>query len=294
MLTTDMLEVLRCPDCRTAPFRAPIERQAENRILDGQLVCEACGMGYPIRDGVPDLIPHHKLTTATWEVWQGHLAGFRARRREARRPPNRWQQQAWSQTHCAFNEFAQFPEGNLLDVGCGPGGMRHRVDPERVSYYGVDPLPTGEVDEFRYARAVAEHLPFGQGTFSTLVVSSALDHFCNLDAFFAEAVRVLRPDGKLLIQQHVHEARGIAGRAKMLIHRAKDGLDNWRTKRERAQAPKHISEFDESLLRLRLGEYFEIESVRRFNARWYSSRRLFLALRPLQASPAAASIGVRS
>jgi uncharacterized protein len=41
-----LLEILRCPACR-GEFRPPAE---------DELVCSACGLRYPIRNGVPVLL----------------------------------------------------------------------------------------------------------------------------------------------------------------------------------------------------------------------------------------------
>ncbi len=45
-LSADWLEVLRCPHCRGL-FRE--EKQA--------LCCLSCGRRYPVREGLPDLVP---------------------------------------------------------------------------------------------------------------------------------------------------------------------------------------------------------------------------------------------
>jgi hypothetical protein len=45
MLDPDLLELLACPACR-----------AEVREEDGRIVCTACGLRYPVRDGIPILL----------------------------------------------------------------------------------------------------------------------------------------------------------------------------------------------------------------------------------------------
>ncbi len=51
----------------------------------------------------------------------------------------------------------------------------------------------------RFARAVAESLPYRSNTFDAVVSQGALDHFADHRAFTREAGRVLRPDGRLVV-----------------------------------------------------------------------------------------------
>ena len=44
-----LLDILRCPHCR-GTFRAPADPDPQ------ELVCSACGRGYPVRGGVPVLL----------------------------------------------------------------------------------------------------------------------------------------------------------------------------------------------------------------------------------------------
>jgi uncharacterized protein len=52
---TELLEVLRCPVCRSELRLAPGKVDGEE-ILDGTLTCTACSAVYPIADGIPDLL----------------------------------------------------------------------------------------------------------------------------------------------------------------------------------------------------------------------------------------------
>jgi len=53
---SDLLEVLRCPICRSELQLAPGRTEGEE-ILEGTLTCVGCHASYPISDGIPDLLP---------------------------------------------------------------------------------------------------------------------------------------------------------------------------------------------------------------------------------------------
>ena len=69
-------------------------------------------------------------------------------------------EERWSKKIKAFGDFVKVPDGRILDVGCGPGNLRKLLDPQRVTYFGIDPLPVEEVEGFPFACAVAESIPF--------------------------------------------------------------------------------------------------------------------------------------
>lgn len=58
----------------------------------------------------------------------------------------------------------------------------------------------GAVD---YCRAAAEALPFAAERFDLVTCRVAAHHFADVRAFVAEAARVLRPDGRLLVSDHI-------------------------------------------------------------------------------------------
>jgi ubiquinone/menaquinone biosynthesis C-methylase UbiE len=173
----------------------------------------------------------------------------------------------------------------VLDVGCGPGRLRLRLDPEQTTYYGVDPLPNPEVSEFPFARAIAEYLPFPDDFFACVVVRSALDHFCDLDAFFSETVRVLQPGGTLFLEQVIHEIRGPVSAAKGLVHAAKDLVDHIRTPQPTDDAPKHMNEFTKHAVLENTSRHFELEATKEYSPNWYTPTQLFVALKPKERVP---------
>jgi ubiquinone/menaquinone biosynthesis C-methylase UbiE len=210
-----------------------------------------------------------------------HLAGLEARRKCRKERPNSLTTKATNQTshlQRAFAEFTGIRTGALLDVGCGPGNFRRQFDPKNVSYLGIDPLPLENTREFFFAQAIAEFIPFQDGTFSDVVVMSALDHFFDVDTFFDEVVRVLKPNGKLHIVQSVHGIGGPVSAIKTLAHWVKDFMENSETRSSNSSAPKHMAEYGKSTIHQAVKRKFRIVAEKTYNKRWYSPTKIFLSM----------------
>lgn len=54
MLDREFLDLLACPLCRT-----PVREEGD------RLVCTACGRRYPVRDGIPVMLPEEAETPAS-------------------------------------------------------------------------------------------------------------------------------------------------------------------------------------------------------------------------------------
>ena len=91
------------------------------------------------------------------------------------------------------------PGADVLDVGAGDGPLlsllRERGHQGRV--VGIDPAPgRGGL------RGTAEALPFPDDSFGTVLLVRVLAHLPNPSTALAEARRVLRPGGRLVVAAH--------------------------------------------------------------------------------------------
>jgi SAM-dependent methyltransferase len=115
-----------------------------------------------------------------------------------------------------FGLSREFYRGKrILDVGCGPAGSLEWADValERV---GLDPLVRQYrslgIDRhvMRYVEAGAEAMPFDDGHFDVVSLINSLDHVDDVKAAIAEIVRVVRPNGVILLIVEIHSTPTIA------------------------------------------------------------------------------------
>jgi ubiquinone/menaquinone biosynthesis C-methylase UbiE len=98
-----------------------------------------------------------------------------------------------------------------LDVACGTGQSSVALKEIAEQVVGVDPSETmlamaSHDDRIRYVEASAEELPFPEAEFDLVTVSLAF-HWFDRDPFLAEASRVLRPFGWLVIYDNHFQRR---------------------------------------------------------------------------------------
>jgi uncharacterized protein len=53
----DLLDILACPKCKHHPLELTVEREIDDEVIDGRLVCARCHVSYVIEDGIPNLLP---------------------------------------------------------------------------------------------------------------------------------------------------------------------------------------------------------------------------------------------
>jgi ubiquinone/menaquinone biosynthesis C-methylase UbiE len=115
--------------------------------------------------------------------------------------------------------------GRTLEIGAGTGANLEHYPPAVTRLVLTEPDPhmakrlRGRIAETKpvattdVVDAGAEHLPFDDASFDTVVSTLALCSVGDPERAVAEAKRVLRPDGRFLFIEHVRDKQG-TGRAR--------------------------------------------------------------------------------
>ena len=51
-----LMDILCCPVCK-GDLTLNVEKEDENEVLEGELLCTMCEVKYPIHEGIPNLLP---------------------------------------------------------------------------------------------------------------------------------------------------------------------------------------------------------------------------------------------
>ena len=101
--------------------------------------------------------------------------------------------------------------GQVLDDGCGGGGMCVSVAEETDHVVGIDlsdrfnnagtrlaaELKTPNIT---FAQANGSHLPIPNETFDTILSHAVIEHVSDYEGYLREARRVMRPNGRMFLQ----------------------------------------------------------------------------------------------
>ncbi len=150
---------------------------------------------------------HHHVGNGPFQGFTGYLVGLSflfGRKKEAR-------------LACDLTQVAAGDA--VLDIGCGPGVALREARRRGAICTGVDPAPPmlrlGRLASRRditYTRGTAEALPLPDASASVVWSLATAHHWADIEQGLAEARRVLRPDGRLLILEH-HSTPGAKGHA---------------------------------------------------------------------------------
>ena len=100
--------------------------------------------------------------------------------------------------------------GNVLEVGCGDGRLTEKLRSVSVRVLGLDPDP-GSIDKARHllgngvklVLGSGESIPLAGNSVDTVVFSLSLHHHPNPEKALAQARRVLKEGGRILVLEPV-------------------------------------------------------------------------------------------
>ncbi len=171
---------------------------------DGRVVgLRGHGGTYDLVGGIPDLRPsaaelRRLLGTGRHDAWASLQQ--EAETSYATRTEGHFSTPSWKPATDLAQALLVADDGRWLDAGCGllarPAYLEGIGHKEVV---GVDPMGIPARREFPFARALADRLPFRDGSFDGVVLPSSLDHAIDPQAALAEARRTLRRRGTLVV-----------------------------------------------------------------------------------------------
>lgn len=160
------LQYLVCPDCETSELKLHTDETNLGDIKNGRVICISCTESFPIYDGVliwlsnPDQYLREHVTEkedhiehideslesdrVTSLYWLGHYVSSKELIRAHPKLStslkqlikNYWDKNPMQKLAQIFKEKKL--RGSMLELGCGSGGLAHRLGSQLDAYLGVD------------------------------------------------------------------------------------------------------------------------------------------------------------
>ena len=240
-------------------YVCPVCKQPLTPTPNG-LFCQQEGVKYPVKNGIPDFITED-LTESTNPVlrsvdnldelakiyegpsWYGVMDKMNA---ESGLP-------SIEDMAMMMTEMVDAENGVGLDVACGTGFITRHLAQKMRLVYGID-ISKGMLDKateyaqekgignIRFARSMAERLPFPDDLFDGVTCSGALHTFQDTVEALSEMARVMKRGARLAVLTFV-----------------KQGISTLEVIFERMEASSLFSEGESEALRL-----FDVEELERY------------------------------
>ncbi len=246
---------LACPTCRL-PLR---------NLGEAGTACDACGGLYPVVDGIHRFLTADRLAhfqsflhdyTAIRRAegrWAGDAAAFRRLPEPTPGDPLEAQWKLRSRTWATVRERVLRPAGTglvVVDVGAGVGWLSNRLhelghQPHAVDLTidGIDGLGAARHYDPPWPRYQAEMdaLPFACAQADLVVFNASVHYSTDYARTIGEALRVLRPDGRIVIMDSPVYSRDAAGR-QMVAERHADFERRFGTRSDSVASVEYLTD----------------------------------------------------
>ncbi|MBV6496241.1 MAG: class I SAM-dependent methyltransferase [Acidobacteria bacterium] len=190
-----LLDILACAACK-----GPLELCTEDAddVITGALRCEACGVDYPIRNGIPRFVPEDNYASSFGYQWNL----FRKEQLDCYNGTSLSADRLWNETGWDRNGLGgQW----ILDAGCGAGRFLDAASTSQGEVVGIDISSAidaakdnlADCENVHFVQASIYDLPFRQGAFDRAYCIGVIQHTPDRAASLRSVTQMVKPNGSV-------------------------------------------------------------------------------------------------
>jgi SAM-dependent methyltransferase len=195
----DLLEILRCPECRQ-PLDMEGGEATSAEVETATLRCRGCRAAYPVLDGIPRFVPPENYASSFGWQWNR----FPRTQLDSHSGVPITRNRFFAQSGWTADEL----QGKrVLDVGCGAGRFAEVSLGTGARLVAVD--YSSAVDACKKNLGANPHLdvvqadmyklPFAEGVFDYLYCFGVIQHTPDPERGFLSMIRPLKPGGRIAV-----------------------------------------------------------------------------------------------
>jgi ubiquinone/menaquinone biosynthesis C-methylase UbiE/uncharacterized protein YbaR (Trm112 family) len=197
----------RCPACQE---KLAIESDVfdESGLIEtGTLVCQGCGLRYPIANAIPRFVPSKNYARSFGLEWQRFPKTLL---------DGNWQQIYRERFFHTTNLAPHLDGQTVLEVGCGPGSFTGIILKTGARLFSSDLSSSVDVCKENVQDSENLHLlslcqsdlhalPFAPGCFDKVICLGVIQHCPSPERAFRSLCRYLKPGGEIVIDCYVKQ-----------------------------------------------------------------------------------------